>query len=168
VRRIRITTLLATVFICAGPSGGMAQTRIADFEIGLRWPQGTTVLTCTRGCDWELTLQEDATDFSDGGTISNTAGPNKFKVGCEHTRCEAVLNGKGLVRDRALSRPQVPVANFEIAINAPTGETKVTCSRGCDWASERTDVRTISFQCETDRCVGVLNAHGKVIRDMPR
>jgi len=99
MKRTLIGIVLATAFIGAGWSIGKAQSKVADFEIAVDWPPGTVVLTCNRGCDWELNLKKDAHDFSEGGTIPMTAGPNKFSAGCEgRSRCGAVVNGKGFVR----------------------------------------------------------------------
>lgn len=72
--------------------------RVEDFEITVEWPAGTAVMTCVRGCAWELTLNKDATEFASGRPIPGTAGANKFRVGCDtQPRCRIVLNGKGKI-----------------------------------------------------------------------
>lgn len=69
----------------------------------------------------------------------------------------------------SLGKAQTRVADFEIAIESPRGDLKVTCSRGCDWTrADGEAIATISFQCKAERCLGQLNGHGKVIHDTPR
>jgi hypothetical protein len=66
-------------------------------------------------------------------------------------------------------RAQSAVADFEIAIEAPRGELKLRCHRGCDWVTEgTTPVPTITFPCETERCRGTFNGHGRITMGMPR
>lgn len=36
----------------------------------------------------------------------------------------------------SLGRAQTQVAEFEIAVDSPRGDVKLTCSRGCDWSRE--------------------------------
>ena len=68
-----------------------------------------------------------------------------------------------------LGRAQTQVADFEIAIDSPRGEMKVSCSRGCDWTNAQGgSVTSVTFQCTTERCVGLLNGHGRIARDLPR
>jgi len=65
MKRTLIGIVLATAFIGAGWSIGKAQSKVADFEIAVDWPPGTVVLTCNRGCDWELNLKKDAHDIAE-------------------------------------------------------------------------------------------------------
>lgn len=69
----------------------------------------------------------------------------------------------------SLGRAQTQVAEFEIAVDSPRGDVKLTCSRGCDWSREVSQgfVSAITFQCQTDRCIGMLNGHGRIMRGIP-
>ena len=69
----------------------------------------------------------------------------------------------------SVGRAQARVADFEIAIEAPRGEVKVTCVRGCDWPSGGADpLPTTSFRCESERCRWMLNGHGRITLGFPR
>jgi hypothetical protein len=69
----------------------------------------------------------------------------------------------------SVGKAQTAVADFEIAIDAPRGEVKLTCSRGCDWAKEKGNPSpTTSFRCETERCRQTFNGHGRILLGMPR
>jgi len=64
---------------------------------------------------------------------------------------------------------QARVANFEIGIEAPRGDVKVTCSRGCEWPSEAgSPLPTTTFSCDRERCRWMLNGYGRITLDMPR
>lgn len=67
-------------------------------------------------------------------------------------------------------RAQSKAADFEIGIDAPRGDLKVTCVRGCDWSVEQGDspLPTTHFQCETERCHWMLDGHGRIRQGMPR
>ena len=66
-------------------------------------------------------------------------------------------------------RAQTAVANFEISFDAPRGEVKLTCYRGCDWAREgQSPIQTTSFRCEYERCSGMFNGYGRITLGMPR
>jgi hypothetical protein len=65
-------------------------------------------------------------------------------------------------------KAQTRVADFEIAIDAPRGQMKVTCSRGCDWVRESgSSVPTATMRCETERCRWMFNGHGPITLGMP-
>jgi hypothetical protein len=69
----------------------------------------------------------------------------------------------------SVGKAQTTVAEFEIAIDAPRGDVKVTCHRGCDWAKEGAiPTPTITFPCDTERCRATFNGHGRVTLGMPR
>ena len=69
----------------------------------------------------------------------------------------------------SIGKAQTAVADFEIAIDAPRGEVKLTCYRGCDWAKEGgSPVPTTSFRCESERCRGTFNGHGRITLGIPR
>jgi len=64
-------------------------------------------------------------------------------------------------------KAQTRVADFEIAIDAPRGEVKLTCQRGCDWVKGGSPNQTTSFRCETERCRERFNGHGRILLGMP-
>ena len=61
---------------------------------------------------------------------------------------------------------QARVADFEISIEAPRGEVKVTCARGCDWPAAGT-LPTITFRCESERCRWTVDGHGPITLGFP-
>lgn len=68
----------------------------------------------------------------------------------------------------SVGKAQATVADFEVAIDAPRGDLKLICQRGCDWArSGTTPLPTITFTCETERCRGTFNGHGRITLGMP-
>ena len=69
----------------------------------------------------------------------------------------------------SVGKAQTTVADFEIAIDAPRGDLKLMCQKGCDWAKDgATQLSTITFQCQTERCRVTVNGHGRVMLGMPR
>lgn len=62
----------------------------------------------------------------------------------------------------SLGIAQARVADFEITIDAPRGEVRLTCARGCDWGKLGSPSLTTSFRCETERCKGTFNGHGRI------
>lgn len=69
----------------------------------------------------------------------------------------------------SLGKAQTAVADFEIAIDAPRGEVKLACYRGCDWAREGSSlVPTTGFRCESERCRETFNGHGCITLGIPR
>lgn len=69
----------------------------------------------------------------------------------------------------SVGKTQTAVADFEIAIDAPRGEVKLTCYRGCDWEKEGgSSISTATFRCERERCRGTFNGRGRITLGMPR
>ena len=69
----------------------------------------------------------------------------------------------------SVGKAQTAVADFEITVDAPRGEARVTCFRGCEWAKEGTmRSPTITFQCDAERCRSTFNGHGRITLGMPR
>jgi len=62
---------------------------------------------------------------------------------------------------------QARVADFEIGIEAPRGEVKVTCARGCDWPSAG-QLPTTTFRCDSERCRWMVDGHGPITVGFPR
>lgn len=62
----------------------------------------------------------------------------------------------------SLGNAQARVADFEITIDAPRGDVRLTCSRGCAWGEKGSPSQTTSFRCETQRCRGTFNGHGRI------
>ena len=68
----------------------------------------------------------------------------------------------------SVGKAQTTAAEFEIAIDVPRGEVRLTCHRGCDWVKEGSPNPTTSFRCETERCRERFNGHGRILLGMPR
>ena len=64
-------------------------------------------------------------------------------------------------------RAQSRVADFYVTVDAPPGELKVECSRGCDWPMDAASQRALRLQCETRPCRLVFNGNGRVMVGMP-
>jgi len=62
---------------------------------------------------------------------------------------------------------QTRVGDFEISIESPRGDVKVTCGRGCDWPRTGA-LPTIDFRCEQERCRWTFDGHGPVTLGFPR
>ena len=62
---------------------------------------------------------------------------------------------------------QARIADFEISIDVPRGEVKVTCARGCDWPTAGA-LPVINFRCETERCRWMVDGHGPITLGFPR
>jgi len=62
---------------------------------------------------------------------------------------------------------QARVADFELSIEAPRGDVRVVCSRGCDWPSTDT-LPALSFQCDVERCRWMVNGRGEITLGFPR
>jgi len=64
---------------------------------------------------------------------------------------------------------QARVADFEISIDAPTGETRVKCSKGCDWFPTGAGATSlINYRCERQPCQLRFNGRGRIMVGMPR
>jgi hypothetical protein len=72
----------------------------------------------------------------------------------------------------SVGRTQGTVAEFEITVDAPVGEVKVICNRGCEpsstWMKSVNDKALIAtFACSgsaVTRCRGTVDGHGIVLR----
>jgi hypothetical protein len=61
---------------------------------------------------------------------------------------------------------QTRVADFELSIEAPRGEVRLMCSRGCDWPSKGAPA-SISFRCDSERCRWMINGRGPITLGFP-
>lgn len=65
-------------------------------------------------------------------------------------------------------RAQSSVADFYITIDAPPGNVRVNCTRGCDWPAEGgSPAQTIVSRCERTPCSLIVNGRGQVRVGMP-
>ena len=60
----------------------------------------------------------------------------------------------------AVGRAQTSAPAFELLVEAPTGETTITCVKGCElvWVERGVNVKakptlTFSYQCNVGRCL---------------
>jgi hypothetical protein len=61
-------------------------------------------------------------------------------------------------------RAQSRMADFYVTVDAPTGEIRATCSRGCDWpATPGEPSSAIVYRCQSQPCRLVFDARGRVI-----
>ena len=69
----------------------------------------------------------------------------------------------------SLGRAQTAVADFELSIDAPAGEVRVKCLRGCQWgALSNEDPPVATFSCvpgpstvkAAERCGATFNGRG--------
>ena len=67
----------------------------------------------------------------------------------------------------SLGNAQARVADFEITIDAPRGDVRLTCSRGCAWGEKDSPSQTTTFKCETQRCRESFNGHGRIMLGDP-
>ena len=64
---------------------------------------------------------------------------------------------------------QARVADFYVTVDVPAGETRATCSRGCDWpATPGETPPTIVFKCSSQPCRLMFNGQGRVTVGMPK
>jgi hypothetical protein len=66
----------------------------------------------------------------------------------------------------SLGSAQARVADFEILVDAPPGEMRVMCSKGCDWSSPAA-ASFINYRCERQPCQLRFNGHGRITVGMP-
>jgi hypothetical protein len=62
-------------------------------------------------------------------------------------------------------------ADFYITVQAPVGELRVTCTKGCDWRNDPAgDVATNSLihRCASGPCLFTFNGNGRILVDEPR
>jgi hypothetical protein len=65
-------------------------------------------------------------------------------------------------------RAQARVADFYVTVDAPTGEIRATCSRGCDWpATPGESPPVITYRCQSQPCRLIFNGHGRVTLGQP-
>lgn len=62
---------------------------------------------------------------------------------------------------------QARVADFEIRIDAPAGEMRVLCSKGCDWSGAGLPDGMIRYRCERQPCQLLFNGHGRITVGIP-
>jgi hypothetical protein len=64
---------------------------------------------------------------------------------------------------------QARVADFEIRIDAPAGEMRVVCSKGCDWGATGAGVavNSMTYRCERQPCQLLLNGRGRINVGLP-
>jgi hypothetical protein len=69
------------------------------------------------------------------------------------------------------AQARVRPADFYITVEAPVGEIKVTCAKGCDWHGDpQVDVATsaLIYRCATGPCRLTFNGNGRIIVDQER
>jgi hypothetical protein len=65
-------------------------------------------------------------------------------------------------------RAQARAANFYVTVDAPAGDVKVTCSRGCDWPPEPGESSpTITSHCDRQPCRVIFNGNGRITLGQP-
>ena len=69
----------------------------------------------------------------------------------------------------SLGSAQARVADFYITVDAPTGELKVTCSKGCDWRNDQGNAPTDTLvsRCASQPCRLMLNGQGRITLGQP-
>jgi hypothetical protein len=65
-------------------------------------------------------------------------------------------------------RAQARVADFYVTVDAPTGEIRATCSRGCDWPATPGDPSPkITYRCQSQPCQLMFNGRGRITLGQP-
>ena len=65
-------------------------------------------------------------------------------------------------------RAQARAANFQLTVDAPAGEIKVRCSRGCDWPDTPGEPpQSIAYSCERRPCMLTVTGQGRVYVGQP-
>jgi hypothetical protein len=62
-------------------------------------------------------------------------------------------------------------ADFYISVEAPVGQIRVTCTKGCDWRNDpQGDVATNSliYRCSSGPCRLTFNGNGRILVDQGR
>ena len=67
----------------------------------------------------------------------------------------------------SLGRAQDRVADFYVTVDAPPGELKVECSRGCNWPRDAESRPALRLQCATRPCRLEFNGRGRVMVGIP-
>ena len=62
---------------------------------------------------------------------------------------------------------QARVADFEILVNAPIGEMRVMCSKGCDWSPGAGATSFLNYRCERQPCQLRFNGRGRITVGIP-
>jgi hypothetical protein len=63
---------------------------------------------------------------------------------------------------------QARVADFSISVDAPVGELKVSCSKGCDWPGEAgTPAGSIVYRCASQPCRLMFDGRGRILLGQP-
>ena len=68
----------------------------------------------------------------------------------------------------SVGHAQGRVADFELTIDAPAGEVKATCARGCDWpATPGEKPQVITYRCQRQPCRLIVNGRGRIAIGQP-
>ena len=63
---------------------------------------------------------------------------------------------------------QARVADFYVTVDAPAGEIRATCSRGCDWpATQGEPLPVIVYRCQSQPCRLMFDGRGRVTVGIP-
>jgi hypothetical protein len=76
-----------------------------------------------------------------------------------------VLAGAGW----SVGKTQTTVADFELTVDAPGGQTVINCVKGCDFTHDVGRIETrpntkFVFSCSAERCRATINGSGNVLR----
>src|SRR6188508_2249195 len=78
--------------------------------------------------------------------------------------CVAVMTVEAWIAGAAQAR----VADFSIAVDAPVGEVKVSCSKGCDWPGEAwAPAGSIVYRCASQPCRLMFDGRGRILLGQP-
>jgi hypothetical protein len=71
----------------------------------------------------------------------------------------------------SVGRAQTQVAEFELTVTAPGGQTVIECRKGCDFQYDVGNTANLpkpntrfQFACTTQTCAATINGHGHVMR----
>ena len=68
----------------------------------------------------------------------------------------------------AVGLAQGRVADFYMTVDAPVGEVKVTCSKGCEWPAEAGSAAgSIVYKCASQPCRLMFNGNGRITLGQP-
>jgi hypothetical protein len=66
-------------------------------------------------------------------------------------------------------RAQTRGADFNLTVDAPAGEIKVRCARGCDWPETPGEpAQSVVYKCDRRPCLLTLNGQGRVYVGQPK
>ena len=78
--------------------------------------------------------------------------------------CVAVMTVAAWIAGAAQAR----VADFSTTVDAPVGELKVTCSKGCDWPGEASaPPGSIAYRCASQPCRLMFDGRGRILVGQP-